>query len=562
MSITAILLIPAIGALVLALTKPSDAKVCRAAAFFVSLAAFALSLPMAFRFDTSIAGLQFVEEREWIPSLGIRYIVGLDGISLFLFLLTAFLSPLAILGAFGCIDRREREFYACMLILESGLLGTFAAADLFLFYVFWEVTLIPMYFVIGIWGGRERIGAAFQFVLYTMAGSVLMLAAIVYLHLRAPRPAFDMRLLADAAASLSRAEARWLFLAFALAFLVKLPLFPFHTWLPLAHVEAPTPGSVLLAGILLKMGGYGMVRLAVPFFPEAAVAFAGILAALSVAGAVYGGLMAMAQGDFKRLIAYSSVSHMGVCMLGIASMNLIGIQGAMFLMLSHGLTAAGLFLLAGMLYERGHTRDMAAYGGLASRMPVFSTVFVLVGLGAIGVPLTSGFVGEFCALQGAFLWDRKAATIAGVSIVLSAVYVLWMIRRIFFGGRSAAAQGHAFRDATARELAAILPIAILILAMGIAPRFFTDRMEPSIKAWIEGIRGRMGVPTGAAAASAPGSRPRGVSACSGGESSPEASTAHGNLPAGAPGGAGPEAAMVARDKSGGSDGRGAAALER
>jgi NADH-quinone oxidoreductase subunit M len=424
--------------------------------------------------------MQFLERIPWMPSFGIEYIVGVDGISLFLVLLTTLLMPIAILASWSVQDR-VKEYLVFMLLLETGMLGAFVALDLFLFYVFWEVMLVPMYFLIGVWGGTRRIYAALKFVIYTMAGSLLMLVAIIYLAARHAELeqvlTFDLLKLYNL--RLPFDQQAWLFCAFALSFAIKVPLFPFHTWLPDAHVEAPTAGSVILAGVLLKLGTYGFLRFAMPLFPDAALAAAPIIVALAVIGILYGAAVAMMQSDIKKLVAYSSVSHLGFVMLGLFAFNTQGVQGAIYQMIGHGLSTGALFLLVGMIYERRHTRMIDDFGGLWKVIPLFSVIFLVVMFSSIGLPGLNGFVGEFLILLGAFgvtpLWTAAAAT----GVILGAVYMLWMYRRVIFGPLKNPAN-EKLTDLNARELLLLAPIVMLIVLMGIYPRPFLQRIEPAV----------------------------------------------------------------------------------
>src|SRR5881227_2608156 len=429
--------LPALGALlILVLVPRRHEKALRWGGLAASLATFVVSLPIWLRFDGGDADMQFEEILAWMPGAGIGYHVGVDGISVLLLLLTTFLMPIALASAWRAIEDRTKEFMIAMLLLETGMVGVFVSLDLFLFFVFWEAMLIPMYFVIGVWGGANRVYAAVKFVLYTMVGSALMLVAILALYYQHGAATgiytFDLTTLVRWVMPPGAGQSL-MFLAFALAFAIKVPLFPFHTWLPDAHVEAPTAGSVILAGVLLKMGTYGLVRFAFPLFPDAASFFAPWLATLAVIGIVYGALVAMVQPDMKKLVAYSSVSHLGFVVLGIAAMNPQGVQGAVYQMLNHGVTTGGLFLIVGMLSDRRHTRLIAEFGGLKNVMPRLVAVFLVVTLSSIGLPGLNGFVGEFLILLGAFAWSPRFAALAATGVVLSATYMLWMFQRVNYG---------------------------------------------------------------------------------------------------------------------------------
>src|SRR6202521_4256918 len=476
--LTGLIFIPLLGACLVLLQERADA-IWRAA-FIFSLAPLAISVYLFAGFEPGPAGYQFAEQYSWIPSLGISYHVGMDGISLFLVLLTTILITLSILySGGGDIESRSREFCFFMLVLESGLLGALLAVDLFLFYVFWEVMLIPMYFLIGIWGHGRKIYAAIKFVLFTMVGSLLMLVAILYLVYSARvhfgRTSFDLPLLYQV--PLTMTEARWLFAGFALAFAIKVPMWPVHTWLPDAHTNAPTAGSVILAGVMLKMGTYGFLRFAIPLFPQVAIEAIPLFMALAVIGIVYGALVAMMQPDLKRLIAYSSVSHLGFVMLGIFALNPEGIDGAIYQMLNHGISTGGLFLLVGMLYMRRHTREISEFGGLWRRVPVYATIFMVVMLSSIGLPGLNGFVGEFLIMLGGFIRMRPAAVIAGFGVILEALYMLWTYERVIFGPITKAVN-ETIRDLTSREIAVMVPVIALMLFMGLFPRPIISRMEP------------------------------------------------------------------------------------
>ncbi|HEY7713015.1 MAG TPA: NADH-quinone oxidoreductase subunit M [Candidatus Binatia bacterium] len=486
-NLSVLLAIPVIGALVLAFTARQRAVALFSIALLASVADFAWSLRILNRFDVHNGNMQLAERIPWVPAFGIEYSVGIDGISLFLVLLTTLLMPIAILASWS-VTERIKEYLISMLLLETGMLGAFVAIDLFLFYVFWEVMLVPMYFLIGVWGGTRRVYAALKFVIYTMAGSLLMLVAIIYLAARHAEleQVLTFDLLRLYGLRLPVDQQAWLFFAFALSFAIKVPLFPFHTWLPDAHVEAPTAGSVILAGILLKLGTYGFLRFAMPLFPDAALAAAPIIVALAVIGIIYGALVAMMQSDIKKLVAYSSVSHLGFVMLGLFALNIQGVQGAIFQMISHGLSTGALFLLVGMIYERRHTRMIDDFGGLWKQVPLFSVIFMLVTFASIGLPGLNGFVGEFLILLGAFgvmpLWTAVAAS----GVILGAVYMLWMYRRVIFGQLANPANAK-LEDLNARELLLLAPILFLIVLMGVYPQPFLQRMKPAVELTLQRI---------------------------------------------------------------------------
>ena len=482
--------LPTLGALALLLIPRERTQwLFKTALLFASLT-FLWSLKVLWRFDPALGEMQFKERFAWIPTYGIDYFVGIDGISLFLVLLTTLLGPIVILASWT-INKRVKEYLFFMLTLETGMVGAFVALDLFLFYVFWEVMLVPMYFLIGVWGGPRRVYAALKFVLYTMSGSLLMLVAIIYLATRNSQVTqiltFDLLQIYNL--HLPYEEQLWLFLAFALSFAIKVPLFPFHTWLPDAHVEAPTAASVILAGVLLKMGTYGFLRFAIPLFPDATLVAAPFIIALAVIGIVYGAVVAMMQADLKKLVAYSSVSHLGFVMLGLFALNLQGVQGAIYHMLSHGLSTGALFLIVGMIYERRHTRMIDDFGGLWKPMPIFSAIFLVVTLSSIGLPGLNGFVGEFLILLGAFktvpLWTAGAAT----GVVLGAIYMLWMFRRVVLGPLSRP-ENQKLKDIGVREIVILAPILALILFMGIYPQPFLSRMKPSVELIIQRVESK------------------------------------------------------------------------
>src|SRR3954469_21686053 len=482
--LTSIVALPVVGAILLLFVRGDEARtapLARGVALMVSLLVFAETLLLWARFNTASGDFQFVERHAWIPAFGIEYFVGVHGISLLLIVLTGFLTPLALLGSWESVHKQTKTFCMFVLLLESAMIGVFISLDLFLFYIFWDAMLVPMYFLIGIWGYERRIYAAIKFILYTMAGSVLMLLAILglaYLHYVA-KGVYSFDLLKLYGLQLTDHQQFWFFLAFALAFAIKVPLFPFHTWLPDAHVEAPTAGSVILAGVMLKMGTYGLVRFAFPLFPDAAAYFAPALAVLAVVGIVYGALVAMVQPDMKKLVAYSSVSHLGFVVLGIAAMNTQGVSGAVYQMLSHGISTGGLFLIVGMLSDRRHTRLIAEFGGLKKVLPKLTTAFLIVTLASIGLPGLNGFVGELLILVGAFRWDPRFAAVAACGVLLSAVYMLWMFQRVNYGPVTNEENAHLV-DLTTRERWTLWPAIAMCIVMGVAPMLFLKTIEPSV----------------------------------------------------------------------------------
>ncbi|HYL59175.1 MAG TPA: NADH-quinone oxidoreductase subunit M [Candidatus Acidoferrales bacterium] len=486
-ALSALILLPLLGAAFILMQR--EERAIWNSAFIFSLVPLAVSIYVLVKFDPHVADYQFVEQYEWIPAFGITYHLGIDGISLFLVLLTTVLITLSLLySGGGDIEQRPREFCFFMLVLETGLLGALLSVDLFLFYVFWEVMLIPMYFLIGIWGHGRRIYAAIKFVLFTMVGSLLMLVAILYLvyaaHVHFNRTSFDLPLLYQV--PLSTTEARWLFAAFALAFAIKVPMWPVHTWLPDAHTNAPTAGSVILAGVMLKMGTYGFVRFAIPLFPTVAIEAIPLFMALAIVGIIYGALVAMMQPDLKRLIAYSSVSHLGFVMLGIFALNPEGIDGAIYQMLNHGVSTGGLFLLVGMLYLRRHTREISEFGGLWHRVPVYAAIFMVVMLSSIGLPGLNGFVGEFLIMLGSFLRMRLATTFAVLGVILGALYMLWTYERVMFGPITKAVN-ETLSDLTPREISVMVPVIALMLFMGLFPRPLISRIQPSVTAMLSHV---------------------------------------------------------------------------
>ncbi len=489
----ALLLIPLLGGLMVMLRPEAEAKLI---GLVVSLVEFGVSVPLWWTFDASTAAMQFQAARPWIPTWGISYHVGLDGISLFMVLLTTLTMPLAVLGSWNYIKERQRGYYALLLVLTTGMLGVFVALDLFVFYVFWEIMLIPMYFIIGVWGGARRIYAAIKFFIYTFVGSLLMLVAILSLYYLVGRStgtySFDYQHILSNI-GVARRWGFWLFGAFFLAFAIKVPMFPFHTWLPDAHVEAPTAGSVILAGILLKMGTYGFLRFAVPYFPDVALhpTVVAIVVSLAVIGIIYGALVAMVQPDFKKLIAYSSISHLGFVMLGIWALTLQSIEGAIVIMINHGISTGALFFLAGMLYERRHTREIAEFGGIARTVPLFAAVLTIVSLSSIGLPGTNGFVGEFLVLVGSFRTYPWATVLATTGVIFAAAYLLWALQRIIYN-KLDRPENEQIADLNRRELIVLAPLLALILWIGLYPAPILRRIETSADALIEHVHAHRG----------------------------------------------------------------------
>jgi NADH-quinone oxidoreductase subunit M len=484
----ALLAWPLVAGLAVLLLPGRFAKYC---ALVASLIEFAISVPLWWTFEPA-GGMQFVVDHAWITAWGIHFSVGVDGISLFLVLLTTLLMPLSVLGSWSYITKREGAFYTLLLVLTTGMIGVFVALDLFLFYVMWEVMLIPMYFIIGVWGGDNRLYAAIKFFIYTMFGSLLMLVAIIMLYVHAGRAtgvySFGYAHLLSNAKDLG-SVAWWLFGAFFLAFAIKVPLFPLHTWLPDAHVEAPTAGSVILAGILLKMGTYGFLRFALPFFPGVALSQTVqiIIVILSLIGIIYGGLVAMVQPDFKKLIAYSSVAHLGFVMLGIWALTLQSVQGALLVMINHGISTGALFFLVGMIYERRHSRLIEAYGGIARVVPLFAAILTVVSLSSIALPGTNGFVGEFLVLLGSFRTYPVATALATTGVIVAAAYLLTALQRVIYNPLTKP-ENEKLTDLTPRELVVLVPLVACILWIGIYPKPILQRMEPAARGLIEQVK--------------------------------------------------------------------------
>jgi len=474
---------PLLGALILLLPAfKKDDNLTRWVANAFGVLGFLVSLPLWFWFDRAHpTPFQFVERAAWIPSIGVQYYFGVDGISTLLILLTTLLGSIAILCSWTAITDRVRQFYVFVLLLQTGMLGVFCSLDMFLFYLFWEVMLVPMYFLIGIWGGARRLYAAIKFFLYTLVGSVVMLLGILALYFHSKSlPAFAATGTFDVTEWYQMGVPAdlqfWVFLAFFLGFAIKVPMFPFHTWLPDAHVEAPTAGSVILAGVLLKMGTYGFVRFSLPLLPEATLGAVPWMVALSIVGIVYAALVTLVQKDMKKLIAYSSVSHLGFCMLGMFALNPLGIEGSVLQMINHGLSTGGLFLIVGIIYERRHTKEIAQFGGLAHVMPVYATFTLIIFLASMGLPLLNGFVGEMLILLGAYAANKAWAYWAVSGIVLGAAYLLWLYQRVFWGKITNEENRH-LTDLNARELATLIPLVALCFWIGIYPKPFLDFLD-------------------------------------------------------------------------------------
>jgi NADH-quinone oxidoreductase subunit M len=473
-----IVFFPLAGLLVLLFLPGRRTGLIRAAANVFAGLELLAALALLLRFQAGAEGMQFAERASWIKALNVQYRLGLDGISLLMILLTALLTFLAVLSSWSAVKTRTKEYYVFLLLLEVGMMGVFTALDLILFYVFWEVVLVPMYFLIGIWGGERRLYAAIKFFLYTLFGSVLMLVGILVVSSRAHT--FDMTTLAGAGSLMPAALQGWVFLAFFIGFAVKVPMVPFHTWLPDAHVEAPTAGSVILAGVLLKMGAYGFLRIALPFFPEAARRYAPLVAVLSLVAIVYGALVSLMQKDMKKLIAYSSVSHMGFVTLGIFALTPLAMKGAVLQMVNHGISTGALFLAVGVLYERRHTRLIAEFGGLSARLPIYAALFLIVTLSSIGLPGLNGFVGEFMILMGVFSVSWVWTAVAATGIILGAAYMLWLYQRTMFGRLDNPAN-ESLKDLTLRELAVFLPLVLLAFGIGIYPKPFLAVLDKPVE---------------------------------------------------------------------------------
>ncbi len=513
-----ILFTPLAGALLILVIPGTRRNIIRLVSNLTTLAGFLVSLPLVWWFDNSQTGFQFTISAEWIPSLGVRYELGMDGISFLLVLLTTLLGFIAVLSSWSFIQERVKEYYIMFLLLQAGMLGVFMALDLFLFYVFWEVMLVPMYFIIGIWGHERRLYAAIKFFLYTLFGSVLMLLGILGLyffhggvhqsggvcpalgiagHTAAEVYTFSVPVYLDFARALPFDWQFWIFWAFFISFAIKVPMVPFHTWLPDAHTEAPTAGSVILAGVLLKMGSYGLMRFSLPMFPEAAKHAVPYVVGLSIVAIIYGALVCLMQKDMKKLIAYSSVSHMGFVTLGIFALNQTGLEGSLLQQINHGISTGALFLIVGLLYERRHTREISEFGGLSTPMPMFAAIYLIITLSSLGMPLLNGFVGEFVILFGAWQVSRLWAILSSLGIVLAAAYLLWLYQRVMFG-EVTNLKNKALADINLREAVTLIPLVVLCFWIGIYPKPYFDVMRTSIAQLVQRVHGPTQPPAPAA----------------------------------------------------------------
>src|SRR5271165_6859167 len=485
-----VLFTPLAGLLVLLLIPARQKELIKVWANLASFAGFLISLPLASRFDKGVSGFQFVERANWIPSLGAQYLIGIDGISLLLIMLTTVIGFIAILSSWNAVQDRLKEYYCMFMLLQVGMLGVFMSLDFFLFYVFWELVLVPMYFIIGVWGGPRKLYAAIKFFLYTLAGSVLMLLGILTLYFQHHHQfgfyTFEISELMKLTLPLGLQQ--WLFFAFFLGFAIKVPMFPFHTWLPDAHVEAPTAGSVILAGVLLKMGTYGMIRFSLPFFPAVAMTpwVRQFVIVLSLIAIIYGALVSLMQKDMKKLVAYSSVSHLGFCTLGIFALSPLGLSGSVLQQINHGISTGALFLIVGILYERRHTREIVEYGGISNVMPVYATITMIMFLSSMGLPLLNGFVGEFTILQGAFTANWRWAAWAAPGVVLAAAYLLWLYQRVFFGTVTNP-KNEKLHDLTPREILTFVPLIIMALWIGLYPKPFFQILEQPVNQIVQTI---------------------------------------------------------------------------
>jgi len=510
-----ILFTPLVGAFIVLLLPKENKNAIRWVANVFAVAGLLVSIPLvpmfwAVKADVGFRGFHFVEgaANNWIPTIGAGYYLGIDGVSFLLIMLTTLLGWISILSSWNAIQDRVKEYYAWFLVLQTGMLGVFMALDFFLFFVFWEAMLVPMYLLIGIWGGPRKLYAAIKFFLYTLLGSVMMLLAILFLYFNHHNLTgvytFNIPDLYTTAPQIPFHYAIWLFLAFFLGFAIKVPMFPFHTWLPDAHVEAPTAGSVILAGVLLKMGTYGFIRFSIPFFPQVIMhpTVRGWLIALSIIGIIYGALVSLMQKDMKKLVAYSSVSHLGFCTLGIFALNQAGLSGSVIQQINHGISTGALFLIVGILYERRHTREITEYGGISNVMPVYATITMIMFLSSMGLPLLNGFIGEFTILQGAFLENKYWAAWAVPGVVLAAAYLLWLYQRVFFG-KVTNPKNEKLADLTPREVACFVPLIILAFAIGLYPKPLFQILDKPVNNLVMNVRNPQQAPAVAAVQAEP-----------------------------------------------------------
>ena len=500
-----ILFVPLAGALLLLLVPKQNESAIRWIANVVALIGFAVSIPLWFWYDPQGADFQLMEQAPWIPSIGAQYFLGVDGLSTLLILLTTMMGFIAVLSSWAAITERVKEYYIFLLVLQTGMLGAFMALDFLLFFLFWEVMLVPMYFLIGIWGSANRLYSAIKFFLFTLVGSVIMLLGILslYFYSQSVTGVYSFDVTQFQKLTLPYDLQWWIFLAFFLGFAVKVPMFPFHTWLPDAHTDAPTAGSVILAAVMLKMGTYGFLRFSLPILPEATRAYVPFIAVLSIIGIVYGALVALAQKDWKRLVAYSSVSHMAMVMLGMFALNPVGITGSIVQQLNHGISTGALFLIVGIVYERRHTREISEYGGLSKVMPVFAAIFLIMTMSSIGLPTLNGFIGELLILQGVFTYSKLWAAFAASGIVLGAVYMLTLYQRTMFG-KVENPKNERLLDLSHREFATFAPLLILAVWMGLYPAPFLRRLETSVQRIVARVNTQYPQPTAALTPGAPG----------------------------------------------------------
>ncbi len=521
--LSVVLFTPLVGSLLALFIPRENENAHRVLGNVFGILGFLVSLPLIWWFNPSTKGFQLVENLDWIPSIGARYTLGIDGISFLLVMLTTLLGAISILSSWSAIQTRVKEYYLLFLLLQTGMLGVFMSLDFFLFYVFWEVMLVPMYFLIGVWGSERRLYAAIKFFLYTLAGSVVMLLAILavyfnYSKLTGGTYTFDIPTLLASVSQSSDAFRTWLFWGFFFAFAIKVPMFPFHTWLPDAHTEAPTAGSVILAGVLLKMGTYGFIRFSLPLLPQGVVArqrIVSVMVALSIISIIYGALVCMMQKDMKKLIAYSSVSHLGFCTLGLFALTPMGLSGSVIQQINHGISTGALFLIVGVLYERRHTRLISEFGGLSTPMPSFAAVYMIITLSSLGMPLLNGFIGEFTILRGVFEVNKTWAAWGVIGIIMGAAYLLWLYQRVMFGPVTNPANEH-LPDLNLREQATLIPLVLLALWIGVYPKPLFRYLDVPVRQIVERVNPsyypaeRATAPLESAPAGAPGAAPAAV----------------------------------------------------